>query len=439
MSCDALTERFISEFRVDVAALRCLPPTAEPRATQHVPDILSLIQRIIEHGHAYALPGGDVYFEVASLPGYGRLSGRAQEDNRAGERVAVDGRKRGAADFALWKSAKPGEPSWPSPWGEGRPGWHIECSAMIQALLGDVVDIHGGGADLMFPHHENEMAQSAAAQGGCGCGEPHSGAHAEAPPPPPPVLPSFARWWVHNGFVTVDSEKMSKSLGNFFTIRQALELYAPTALRLLLLGTHYRAAINYSSRGLDEASERAYYIYQALLNADAALLAAAAETGAPSGPAKDALTAAAALRVAVSAALCDDLNTPEALAALSPPLKAINDLLTTKAGRKAPGRLAMLRELASAVRATLEVLGLGDDSQPERELSALRAAALRRAGLSEEEVAARVAARAEARAAGDFAKSDAVRAELAAKGIALMDGATGGVAWRPTVAVPLEV
>jgi cysteinyl-tRNA synthetase len=161
VSCSALTERFIGEFHADVAALRCLPPTLEPRATAHVPDIVALIQRIIANGHAYALPNGDVYFEVATLPGYGRLSGRDGNDNRAGERVAVDARKRGAADFALWKSAKPGEPSWPSPWGAGRPGWHIECSAMIEALLGPVIDIHGGGADLVFPHHENELAQSA--------------------------------------------------------------------------------------------------------------------------------------------------------------------------------------------------------------------------------------------------------------------------------------
>ena len=239
--CDELTERYIAEFHADIAALRCLPPNLEPRATAHVPDIVALIQRIIANGHAYALAGGDVYFEVASLPGYGRLSRRGDEDNRAGERVAVDDRKRGAADFALWKvrlrgerllwhaqplketflcvlqSAKPGEPSWESPWGPGRPGWHIECSAMIEALMGPIIDIHGGGADLVFPHHENELAQSAVRsqlvrplaccpdacrhhQAACGCGVPHGA----APPP------SFARFWVHNGFVNVDAEKMSK-------------------------------------------------------------------------------------------------------------------------------------------------------------------------------------------------------------------------------------
>jgi len=183
VSCDELTERYIAEFHADMTTLRCLPPTLEPRATRHIDDIVALIQRIMANGHAYALPNGDVYFEVATLPGYGRLSGRDEADNRAGERVTVDARKRGAADFALWKvccdgrrvdlvrelisspcllqSAKPGEPSWDSPWGPGRPGWHIECSAMIEALLGPVIDIHGGGADLVFPHHENELAQSA--------------------------------------------------------------------------------------------------------------------------------------------------------------------------------------------------------------------------------------------------------------------------------------
>ncbi len=175
MPCGELTERYIAEFHADVAALRCLPPCLEPRATAHVPDIVTLIQRIIANGHAYALPGGDVYFEVGSLPGYGRLSRREDADNRAGERVAVDTRKRGSADFALWKSAKPGEPAWDSPWGAGRPGWHIECSAMIEALMGPLIDIHGGGADLIFPHHENEMAQSAVRRlRRCACGSAHA-------------------------------------------------------------------------------------------------------------------------------------------------------------------------------------------------------------------------------------------------------------------------
>ena len=415
-----------------MASLRCLPPTLEPRATGHVGDIVALIERIIANGHAYSLPGGDVYFEVATLPGYGRLSGREVEDNRAGERVAVDGRKRAPPDFALWKSAKPGELSWPSPWGAGRPGWHLECSAMIEALLGPMIDIHGGGADLTFPHHENELAQSAAA---CGCGAAHAHALSAA------QLPSFARWWVHNGFVNVDSEKMSKSLGNFFTIRDVTARYAPSALRLMLLGTHYRAAINYTQRSLEESSDRLWYIYQTLSDADAALAAAGGAPGPEgavatakkgvAGPAEEAAAAAAALPGSVTAALADDLNTPQALAALSAPLKAANDLLSTKAGRKAPGRTAALRSLAAAMRAALLVLGLSDDGAPLRELAPLRAAALARAAMSEQELHALLARRLDARAGGDYAASDAIRVELAAKGIALMDGAGGEMSWRP--------
>lgn len=351
---------------------------------------------------------GDVYFDVESLPGYGKLSGREQADNRSGERVAVDDRKRNPADFALWKGAKPNEPTWDSPWGAGRPGWHIECSAMIQALLGEGLDIHGGGADLVFPHHENELAQSQAA---CGCGA-HDAAAAEA------AAAAFVRYWVHNGFVKarpnirivsaaltvvvhsscpgaavlssnrifcccsrlpafchfsgffstyhthglspnpprvrgltshqVDSEKMSKSLGNFFTIRDVLGRYAPAALRLMLHGTQYRAPINYTQRSLEEASDRAYYTYQTLADADAALkgaseaeIAAAIPPPLAAGPkgepsmAAEAAAAAAELPLAVSAGLRDDLNTPQAVAALSGPLKLLNDLLSTKKGKKA--------------------------------------------------------------------------------------------------------
>ena len=199
-TCESLVDRFIDAFHEDVASLGCLPPTMEPRATEHIGDIVEMTERLIAKGHAYPTGDGDVYFSVDSLPGYGSLSGRKLEDNRAGERVAVDDRKKNAADFALWKAAKPGEPTWDSPWGAGRPGWHIECSAMIEKMLGASIDIHGGGQDLVFPHHENELAQSTAA---CGCGTND-------------CAEPFVKYWVHNGFVKVDSEKMSKSLGNFF-------------------------------------------------------------------------------------------------------------------------------------------------------------------------------------------------------------------------------
>ncbi|XVF84371.1 hypothetical protein PTKIN_Ptkin17bG0031200 [Pterospermum kingtungense] len=234
----SLSKRYCDEFNQDMVHLHCLPPSVEPRVSDHMPQIIDMIKQIVYNGYAYKVEG-DVFFLVEKFPDYGQLSGRKLEDNRAGERVAVDSRKRNPADFALWKSAKEGEPFWESPWGPGRPGWHIECSAMSAAYLGHSFDMHGGGMDLVFPHHENEIAQSCAA-----------------------CKHSNVSYWIHNGFVTVDSEKMSKSLGNFFTIRQVLDVYHPLALRLFLIGTHYRSPINYSDVLLESASERIFYIYQ---------------------------------------------------------------------------------------------------------------------------------------------------------------------------------
>ena len=430
--CDALVERFIGAFHEDMTALGCLSPTMEPRATQHIGDIIDLTERLIAEGNAYAVEG-DVYFAVDSLPEYGALSGRKLEDNRAGERVAVDSRKKNPADFALWKSAKPGEPKWESPWGEGRPGWHIECSAMIEKMLGKQIDIHGGGQDLVFPHHENELAQSTAA---CRCCA-DDGAKEEP----------FVRYWVHNGFVKVDSEKMSKSLGNFFTIREVLAKYHPYALRWMLLGTHYRAPINYTQRALEEASDRLYYLYQTLGDSRAAVeVAAEAEAEAVAsdeknkkkktpplaGLALEGVTLAGETKSAVAAALADDLNTPLAVASLSAPLKFLNDLLTTKKGKKAQGRLEALRDLVGAVEDTLDAVGLPVEGGDEI-LASLRDLTLARAGLTAEEVEEAVAKRAEARAAKNFEESDRIRDELGAKGVALMDG--GNEVWRPAVIV----
>jgi cysteinyl-tRNA synthetase len=220
-STDALAERYIREFYTDMDALGVRRPRVEPRVTNHIPDIVRTVERLLARGHAYQVDG-DVYFGVDSFPGYGRLSGRNLDDLKAGARVEVDDRKRNPLDFALWKSSKPGEPSWDSPWGPGRPGWHIECSTMSTKYLGETFDIHGGGKDLVFPHHENEIAQSEAATG-----------------------KPFCRYFFHNGFVNIDKEKMSKSLGNFFTIREIHKAYDPEALRLFLLTTHYRSPVNF--------------------------------------------------------------------------------------------------------------------------------------------------------------------------------------------------
>jgi len=422
-SCEELTEKFIQAFHEDMEALGCLPPDLEPRATQHVGDIIDLITRLIEKNYAYAVDG-DVYFSVDSLPKYGSLSGRNQEDNRAGERVVVDKRKKNPADFALWKTAKPNEPVWESPWGNGRPGWHIECSAMIEKLLGPVIDIHGGGQDLVFPHHENELAQSSAA---CDC-EIHKSEDNK-----------FVRYWVHNGFVKVDSEKMSKSLGNFFTIREVLARYHPMVLRFMLLGAHYRAPINYTQKALEESSDRVYYIYQTLLDARTVLKlnedAVQEEIKNPklklSLLATEAQKIAEEMKTSVALALNDDLNTPLAIASLSVPLKTTNDFMTTKGGKKAVGRLSALRSLVGEMESTLAILGLPADEKYLSILEELKSLALKRAGLEEIDLEEIIAQRAIAREEKNFQESDRLRNKLAVKGIGLMDG--GGELWRPIV------
>lgn len=400
-----LSKRFAHEFHVDMDMLGCLRPSLEPLATDHITDMIDSISNIIAHGHGYVVEGGDVFFDVASLPGYGRLSGRQLEDNRAGERVSVDERKKNPEDFALWKSAKPGEPTWDSPWGPGRPGWHIECSSMIRTLLGETIDIHGGGSDLMFPHHENELAQARAASGPC-CGGAHD-------------VDCFARWWVHNGFVNVDSEKMSKSLGNFFTIRDVSKAYHPLAMRWFLIGTQYRQAINYTQRALEEASDRLFYLYQTLYDAHTVL------EDTTSIQEADDMT----LLDEVLEALADDLNTPLVLAAFSPALKTLNDLVHTKKGKKRPDRIPVMRGIVSSLDVSLDVLGLRPNDFGQV-LDELRQVALIRAGVSEEDVEKAIMERAEARVSKDYESADRVRMDLEAKGIYIMDTPQGST-WRP--------
>jgi cysteinyl-tRNA synthetase len=457
-TCDALVDRFIDAFREDVKSLNCLPPTAEPKATKHMDEIIDMTERLVNSGNAYSTNDGDVYFAVDSLPEYGALSGRKLSDNMAGasdrETRSDVSKKKNPADFALWKAAKPGEPTWSSPWGEGRPGWHIECSAMIEKTLGPTIDIHGGGMDLTFPHHENELAQSTAAN--CACGVNHGGA--DVRDGKKRLVEPFVKYWVHNGFVKVDSEKMSKSLGNFFTIREVTEKYHPLALRWMLLGTHYRAPINYTRRALEEASDRLFYCYQTLADAKTALSVLDAESKdsadsatkkpkPPTGIAAEAIALASTTYEQTTAALADDLNTPACLAALSSPLKTLNDLVSTKKGKKAVGRNVALHELINAVEDALLRVGMPvkkgrveggeeeddeDDASADTILHALRALALTRAGLTSADVDSYVARREEARLAKDFETSDAIRDELKSKGVALMDGAAGaGTAWRP--------
>ena len=371
---EELAEKHIAEYFEDMAALNVLEADVYPRATQEIPKILEVITGLIEKGYAYP-SSGDVYFRVRNSPAYGKLSHRSLDAMRAGARVEPGVEKEYPMDFALWKAAKPGEPSWDSPWGAGRPGWHIECSAMALRYLGDTIDIHGGGQDLVFPHHENEIAQSEAFSGA----EP------------------FARFWVHNGLLHLDAEKMSKSLGNLVTIRDALAKYSSDAIRVSVLNAHYRGPGYYSDEALAGAERAAARLSQAAI-APAAV------------PVSSGRLDPSAHRERFIAAMDDDLNTPQALAVLFDLARDINR--DAEAGRDVAAARSTLLELGR------EVLGLTFEG---------RAAAV------DDELAARVQAlvdrRSELRAAKQFAEADAVRGEIEGLGVTLTDSA-GGTTWK---------
>ncbi|MEX0731656.1 MAG: cysteine--tRNA ligase [Aquisalimonadaceae bacterium] len=376
-----LTEEFIGAMREDADALGVLPPDQEPRATEAIGPMLDMIAVLFEKGLAYQGDNGDVYYDITGFPDYGRLSGKRLEDLRAGARVDVEASKRHPGDFVLWKRSKPGEPSWPSPWGEGRPGWHIECSAMSTTCLGEHFDIHGGGLDLQFPHHENEIAQSEGATG-------HT----------------YVNYWMHNGHVRVDDEKMSKSLNNFFTVRQILERYRPEEVRHFLLSSHYRSPLNYTVDALDNARGAAERLYLALRGL---------EPVAPGDAGHD-------FRERFSVAMDDDFNTPVAMAVLFDLAREINRCRQTEPATV--GRLAgLLRELAG-------VLGLLQ-TDPEVYLQGAESGDEAVPGLAVERIEALLNERQAARKARDFARADAIRDELQEKGIVIEDSA-GGSSWR---------
>ncbi|GAA4429046.1 cysteine--tRNA ligase [Acidovorax lacteus] len=365
-----LTDEMIAAMHADIGALGIEPPSVEPRATEYVPQMLSLIGRLEEKGLAYRAGSGDVNYAVRKFAGYGKLSGKSLDELRAGERVAVLDGKEDPLDFVLWKAAKAEEPpeaKWESPFGAGRPGWHIECSAMSCATLGESFDIHGGGADLQFPHHENEIAQSEGANG-----QP------------------LARFWMHNGFVRVDNEKMSKSLGNFFTIRDVLAKYDAETVRFFIVRAHYRSPLNYSDAHLDDARQALKRLYTALDLVPPAPLAAIDWTD--------------PYAARFQAAMDEDFGTPEAMAVLF-------DLASEVNKTRSPQSSGLLRALG----ACLGIL----QGEPK---AFLRAGAT---ALDESEIAAQIAARAAAKAAKNYAEADRIRQELLARGIVLKDSAAG--------------
>jgi cysteinyl-tRNA synthetase len=392
----ALAAFYARAFDEDMDALGCLRPDVAPRVSEHVPQIVAMIATLVARDFAYAPGNGDVYYAVRKFPDYARLSRRNLDDLLAGARVDPGEAKRDPLDFALWKGAKPGEPSWESPWGRGRPGWHIECSAMTHAHLGAPIDLHAGGKDLVFPHHTNEIAQSAAAVG--------DGRRAE----------TYCGQWMHNGFLEIDAEKMSKSLGNFRTIRDVLAKYDAEAVRLFLLGTHYRNPLNYTEAGLNEAERKAAYYEETLERAERLAAGAAPRAGGD-------------LVETARRALDDDFNTPQVLAVLAEAFAGANALADRK-GKKSPEDRAALAAFVRDARELGATLGLFS-RPPAAALLALRDRAVVRLGIDPVEVEARLAERAEARRAKDWARGDAIRDALLARGVAIMDGPQG-TSWK---------
>ena len=370
-SLKALGERFIGEYYKDAQGLGIRPANVHPKATEHIGDIIALVRKLLDSGHAYEV-NGDVYFDVASFAGYGRLSGQSLDDLQAGARIDVSEQKKNPGDFALWKAAKPGEDAWESPWGKGRPGWHIECSAMSMKYLGETIDIHGGGQDLIFPHHENEIAQSEAATG-----------------------KPFANYWMHNGYINIDNEKMSKSKGNFFTVRDIAQKYDLLVVRLFMLSAHYRNPINFSEELLMQAASAMARIKNCRDN-----LRHISDMG--GGPAVDVEKHISALQNRFVAAMDDDLNTAEAIGVVFEYIRDIN--LVFQDGGDKESAIAAL----AALDEVLGVLGIAPASER-----------------IPDEITQLARRRGEARAAKDYKTADALRDQIAALGYELKDTPEG--------------
>jgi len=378
-SIEQLTARFIQAMHEDTELLGVLRPDYEPRATEFLPKIIEMVQRLLDNGYAYLANNGDVCYTVSRFNGYGNLSGKRLEELRAGERVEINEAKRDPLDFVLWKAAKPEEPSWESPWGPGRPGWHIECSAMSTTCLGNHFDIHGGGMDLQFPHHENEIAQSEGATG-----------------------ESFVNVWMHNGFVRINEEKMSKSLGNFFTVREVLKQYPPEVMRYFILTSHYRSSLNYSEQNLETAQQALTRLYTALRGL----------------PHTDQVWADDSCRHRFNLAMEDDFNTPEALAVLFDLAREINKIRVED--------MFTAAILGNELRQLGDILGL---LQTVPEVFLQQGHHQDQVGLSSMEIETLIAQRQAARARKDWSEADRIRLSLKAQGILLEDG-DQGTTWR---------
>jgi cysteinyl-tRNA synthetase len=408
ISYQSLTEQYIRAFDDDMTALGLLQPTHQPKATDYIPQIVDLVSKLIERDLAYE-SAGDVYFAVDKFPTYLKLSKRNMDDMLAGARIAPGDLKRNPMDFALWKSAKPGEPFWESPWGKGRPGWHIECSAMSMDLLGPSFDIHGGGKDLVFPHHENEIAQSEGTTG-----------------------KPFVKYWMHNGFVNINQEKMSKSLGNFFTIKEILEKYDPEVVRFFIVTAHYRSPIDFSDQNLDDAKAGLSRFYELLKAADELLAKMPVPSKAPCPTIKDGereiYDRIEMLEERFVEAMDDDFNAALAIGHLFDAVRGLNRLIAEKRFDECPLSLAVLADGVKKLRSLGEVLGLFG-SEPAAWLERQKSAGLAGGELTAEAIEALIAERKQARADRNFSRGDEIRDELDAKGVILLDSREG-TTWK---------
>jgi cysteinyl-tRNA synthetase len=415
VDCKAIAEKYIQEFNVDMGSLGLQKPTVEPRATEHISEMIQLVSTLVEKGYAYQ-SNGDVFFSVEKFKDYGKLSKRNLEEMQAGARVEVDEKKDNPLDFALWKASKPGEPFWESPWGKGRPGWHIECSVMSQKYLGETFDIHGGGKDLVFPHHENEIAQSEAATG-----------------------KPFVRYWIHNGFINIDREKMSKSLGNILTLKEVFKDWRPEVLRLFILSHHYRSPVDFSFDSLSEAKSGLDRFYTTLNSIREELKKPitpktfpSSSTGEGQGGSvsviEECRQAIESFKAKFEEAMEDDFNTAQALGYFYDLQRHLNILLDISKGRPAQEIISMLKQGLEHFSKMGWIFGLFQQD-PETYLKELKKEGLKRLNLSEEEILKLIEERNAARKEKNWKKADEVRGDLLTKGIVLED-TPPGTQWK---------